>query len=85
MTEEQLREKAREVLRAGKLPDRAPDSLWGGPGTGAKCVVCGASTTQSEVEIEIEFTHDDNPLGSDNYHVHQRCYSMLELELQSSS
>jgi hypothetical protein len=77
-----LRETAHEVIRAGKLPDRAPDRVWGGPGTGAKCSVCGASTTHAEVELELEFTYDDRP-GRDSYLVHQRCYSMLKLEHQN--
>lgn len=74
-----LRETASEVTRAGKLPDRAPDHMWGGPGTGAKCAICGVFTTHVEVELELEFTYDDRS-GRDSYLVHQRCYSMLELE-----
>ena len=77
-----LREKARELIQAGKLPSRAPDSLFGGPGTGAKCAICGASTNQSEMELEIEFD-DPRSSNSDTYVVHQRCFSVLELELRT--
>ena len=77
-----LREKARELIRAGKLPSRAPDSLFGGPGTGAKCAICGAATAQSDMELEIEFD-DPRSSNSDSYLVHQRCFSMLELEVQN--
>lgn len=77
-----LREKARELIKTGKLPSRAPDSLFGGPGTGAKCAICGASTNLSEMELEIEFD-DPRTSNSDSYFVHQRCFSLLELELQA--
>jgi hypothetical protein len=77
-----LREKVREIMRAGRMPDRAPDHVWGGPGTGAECAVCGAYTTHAEVELEIEFTQPDGRRAS-SYLVHLRCYSMLELERQS--
>ena len=78
-----LRETAREVIRAGKLPYRAPNHVWGGPGTGAKCAICGASTMHAEVELELEFTYKDGRPGRDSYFVHQRCYSILERERQN--
>lgn len=77
-----LRETAREVVRAGKLPGRAPDRVWGGPGTGAQCAICGVPTTPAEVELELEFNYDDRP-GHHSYLVHQRCYSVLKLEHQN--
>jgi hypothetical protein len=76
-----LRQKAREVIEAGNLPNRSPDHMWGGPGTGARCAVCGASMKHGDVELEIEFVHDDCP-DSDTYHVHLRCFSILERERQ---
>jgi hypothetical protein len=39
--EPRLREQAREAIQTGKLPSRAPDRTWGGPGVGADCTVCG--------------------------------------------
>lgn len=79
-----LREKARELIQTGKLPGRAPDNLFGGPGTGATCAICGTSTNRSEMEFEIEFD-DPRTSNSDSYLVHQRCFSLLELELQAAS
>ena len=38
--EPQLRTKARECLESGRLPNRSPDRLYGGKGTGAECVIC---------------------------------------------
>ena len=78
-----LRKKAREVIQAGNLPNRPPDHVWGGPGTGAECAICGASMKHGEVELEIEFSRDCPDSGS--YLVHLRCFSILDLERQSLS
>lgn len=74
-----LREKAREAIQAGKLPDRRPDHVWGGPGTGAQCTICGAPVGDDDVELEIEFIRDASPRPS-RHHVHVGCFSALELE-----
>jgi hypothetical protein len=80
MDEEPLREKARQVLRDGKLPNRQPDRTWGGPGVGAMCSVCDLPVTADRLEFEIEFARDgDNP-GLDKYHVHIRCFAVWEFE-----
>jgi hypothetical protein len=76
-----LREKARAIIRDGGLPNRSPNQVWGGPGTGARCAICGSLTTHDEVELEVEFS-EGSP-GS--YYFHLRCFSMLELERQSLS
>jgi hypothetical protein len=75
-----LREQARAVLRAGKLPTRSPDRTWGGPGVGAPCTICGRPVTKAEMEFEIQFTRDDDDPGLDKYHVHVRCFAAWELE-----
>ena len=75
-----LRAKAREVIRAGKLPDRRPDRSWGGPGVGAPCVVCGEAVTKDHLEFEVQFARDgDNP-GLDKFHIHVRCFAAWEFE-----
>lgn len=79
MSDRHLRERVREVLRAGRLPDRGPDNIWGGLGTGAYCAVCETSIASSDVELEIQFTRGEY-LGS--YIVHLRCYSIYEDERQ---
>jgi hypothetical protein len=79
-----LREKAREAIKAGTLPARSPDQVWGGPGTGARCAICGDSTTHAEVELEIEFADDGYPAVSSHF-VHLRCFSIFELEHQKIS
>jgi hypothetical protein len=75
-----LRERARALLRAGKLPSRSPDAMWGGPGDNAGCGVCGALVTPADIEMEIEFVSPDG--GSETYHLHGRCMAAWELERQ---
>jgi len=78
--EARLREQARETIQSGKLPARAPNRTWGGPGVGAECSVCKRPVTKQELEFEIQFEHDgDNP-GLDKFHVHIRCFAAWELE-----
>jgi hypothetical protein len=73
--ENTLRERARAVVEEGKLPSRAPDRTWGGPGVGAICTICGLPVKRDEMEFEIEFARDgDNP-GLDKFHVHIRCFA----------
>ena len=83
MEEDVLREKARAVIQNGKLPSRAPDRTWGGPGVGAPCVICELPVRPNEMEFEIQFARDgDNP-GLDKYHVHIRCFAAWEFERRS--
>ena len=75
-----LREKARAVVRAGKLPTRQPDRTWGGPGVGAPCVVCGLPVTKDQKEIEAQFAHDGDMPGLDKFTLHARCFAAWEFE-----
>jgi hypothetical protein len=80
MSEESiLREKAREAMRAGILPARRPDFMWGGPGSGADCTVCGAPVARSDSELEIEFSRHNGSAGG-RHHLHVRCFAALEFE-----
>ena len=79
-----LREKAREAVRHGKLPSRRPDRTWGGPGVGAACAICEQPVTKSELEFEIQFTHDGGDPGLDKFHVHIRCFAAWEFERQNA-
>ena len=78
--ERALREKAREVIQAGKLPNRRPDRMWGGPGAGADCTICGVPVKPGEVEFEIEFARGGDDRCLDQYHVHVRCLAAWEFE-----
>lgn len=74
-----LRRKAREAIEAGSLPERCPDRMWGGPGDGAPCTICGAPVKHDESQLDLEFARDDGAGGS-QYHVHVRCFAALESE-----
>ena len=80
MDENAVREMARDAMRRGKLPRRAPDRTWGGPGVGAPCQICERPVTDTEMEFEIQFARDgDNP-GLDKFHVHLNCFAAWEFE-----
>jgi hypothetical protein len=80
MEDQAVRAKVREVLQAGKLPNRRPDRSWGGSGDGAACAVCDVPVTHAQMEFEIEFARvGDNP-GLDKFHVHIRWFAAWEFE-----
>ena len=80
--ESSLREKAREAIRTGKLPNRPPDGTWGGPGLGEACVICGQPLAPDGLELEIEFIRGQDAPARDTYHVHIRCFAAWQLERQ---
>jgi hypothetical protein len=69
-------------MKAGNLPDRHPERMWGGPGIGAPCAVCGKIIGTEELEFELQFTSDDEP-GVATFHVHATCFTDWELERRS--
>ena len=76
-----LRKMAHEAIRAGDMPTCGPERLWGGPGNGARCAICGSTVGRDETEFELEFRLDVDR-GRGNYHVHARCFAAWELERQ---
>lgn len=78
--EARLREQAQQAIRRGQIPSRAHDRMWGGPGVGAKCAVCGIPVTKAELEIQIEFARNDSEPDLDKYHLHVRCFAAWEFE-----
>ncbi len=78
--EARLREQAREAIQNGKLPARAPDRMWGGPGVGAACSVCEKAVIKDELEFEIQFSRNGSNPGLDKFHVHIRCFAAWEFE-----
>ena len=69
-------EPRREMNEGARLPQRPPDRVWGGPSTGATCALCGAKTTGDETEMEIEY--DLNSSETKTFHLHARCFFVLE-------
>lgn len=74
-----LRARAREAMKSGDLPEQPPDRMWGGPGSGASCAVCGKIVGPKEVEFELQFSSSGGA-GPLTYHVHARCFAAWELE-----
>ena len=58
--------------------------MFGGPGTGATCAVCGEPATRSQMELEIEFNRHGATPGLDRYHLHTKCFTAWELERKKS-
>jgi hypothetical protein len=75
-----LRTKARAAMEAGAIPSTRPDRTWGGPGVGARCVICEQPVTKDELELEVEFVHNGGQPGLDSCHVHIRCFAAWEFE-----
>jgi hypothetical protein len=75
-----LREKARQAIRAEKLPSRRPDRMWGGSGLGDRCVICGETITRDQMELEIQFARAGAGSDLDGFHVHVWCFAAWELE-----
>ena len=78
-----LRLKAREAIEAGKLPNRHPESMWGGPGHGARCTVCDKPVEGDQLGFDLEFVRGENASGPGSYHVHVRCFATWEFERQN--
>jgi hypothetical protein len=71
-----LRDRAREAIRAGSLPNRLPDKVWGGPATAVACTVCGEPLGDG-VEYELVFTDDDHR-AEHSCCVHPPCLQAFE-------
>ena len=76
----ELHRNAREALRAGKLPNRRPDRMWGGHGNGADaCTLCGKVLGPEDVSLDLEYGDPaDPPLLT--YSVHLQCFSAWDDE-----
>lgn len=82
-----LRDGVLEAIRAGKLPSRSPERVWGGQGSGACCAICGVRIEPEETELELEFSVGDEGSEQVDHHFHVSCFSAWDfarhkLELQ---
>ena len=78
-----LRNKARELVLANKLPGRRPDYLWGGVGFESRCALCETAVTPEQLAFEVEF--DRNNGGARVQHFHLACFSAFEFTLLKSA
>jgi hypothetical protein len=81
--ESTLQKKAREAIQAGTFPHSRPANMWGGPGCGACCTICGELLKRDELEYELEYADDHDGARRRNYHVHIKCFAALESERQN--
>jgi hypothetical protein len=80
MSDDVLREKARELIRAGQLPARTPERVWGGAGlAGVECALCGAALEREDVVLELEVRDGE---GARYPQLHVRCFSLFEQALR---
>lgn len=79
-----LRARAREAIKVGNLPDHRPEHVWGGPGSGESCAVCGDTVDKGDVELELQFAASPGA-GAPNYHLHAQCFAAWELERRNGS
>lgn len=76
--EAELRRRARELIRGGRLPAVPPSLDWKGPGSGRICALCGNSIGRDQMECEIEVL--TKVAARDSYVLHAQCYLVWELE-----
>lgn len=71
-----LRERARQLIQAGRLPNRRPDRMWADTGSGADCAVCHAPLQPGKIEYDLQFAPDDGASQrAEAYHLHVRCFA----------
>jgi hypothetical protein len=67
-------------MTASKLPNRRPQRVWGGWGTGADCSLCGKPVTAQQAELELEFFEGDGCTHPATYIVHSECFAAWDSE-----
>ena len=71
-----LRDRARQLIQAGRLPARRPDRMWASPSSGAVCAVCRAPLQLGKFEYELRFApRDGASQRAHPYHLHVRCFA----------
>ena len=73
--------KARAAIHAGMLPGRNHVSVWGGPGSGGSCAVCGSTVPGDGLGFELEFRDAMGRL--ELRYVHIPCFAAWDLECRS--
>ena len=68
--ESTLRERARCLLAAGRLPFSDPAASWAGSGRGEPCCVCQVLVRPNEIGFDLSFRM---PQREVELHMHSRC------------
>jgi hypothetical protein len=79
--EDRVRRQARAAIHAGMLPRKPPVSVWGGPGSGASCAVCGSTVARDGHGFELEFRDAIGRL--ERRYIHIPCFAAWDLECRS--
>lgn len=75
--EDELRGRARELIKEGHLPRGRPMHMWGGSGSDLVCSLCEEPIPRGEVEYELEYRTAD---GARQYRFHFYCHTAWQLE-----
>lgn len=75
-----IRARVRELLERNALPRGAQTGMWGGPGLGERCCVCGLPIRADELEVEVRFEGEGAPI---QLRLHQFCHAAWEMERQA--
>jgi hypothetical protein len=70
LDETDLRERARRLLAAGRLPCSDPVASWAGPGRGQPCCVCQVLVRVDQIAFDLSFR---TPQREVELHMHSRC------------
>jgi hypothetical protein len=74
----ELRQRARQLIGEGRLPDQHPIRIWGGSGTGEQsCSLCERVIERDEVEYELEYGLET---GVRMTRFHFLCHAAWQLE-----
>jgi hypothetical protein len=79
----ELRRLARQAVHEGRMPVRQPDRMWGGPGSGEPCSICGAVMTPQDIGLEVQFRADESGISTFTHHLHARCLAAWEEEVHA--
>jgi hypothetical protein len=76
---------ALEAMRTGRLPDRGPDRIWGGHGSGKdNCQICGKLLNTEEITFDLEYAAAAEGAPPICYSVHLRCFNVWDIEREQS-
>jgi hypothetical protein len=68
--ETSLRERAKQLLVAGRLPSSDPAISWAGSGRGERCCVCHVLVRPDQIGFDLAFRM---PQREVELHMHSRC------------
>jgi hypothetical protein len=72
LTDDERRRQVLAAIACGSLPLRVPKIVWGGPGSGYICSICGTAIASQQVEAEIQ---DQGK----SYRLHLPCMTAWEI------